>query len=179
MELVGRRWDRRDGIVAAAAVILIVGSRQPWYILNEEGSVTSWNAWTHWEPSHAVALGMVAAGLHLAYRGRLEARGAALMAVFMLLGGLGLVGWHWQHASPPNEKAVVISVGFASPWETAEQHRRRVDEEFAARLANPTFFPTRSAPQWGFYTSGGSLIVMGAEIARRLVRSRPSRTDAI
>ena len=177
MELFGRRWDRWDGIVAAAAVILMVVSRQPWYLLHDEGSVTIWNARTHWELSHAVALGVVAAGVHLAYRGRPEAQGAAWMAVFMLLGGVALVGWHWHRADAPNEK-VIVSVGFAHPWETPEQYSRRRDEEFAARLANPSFFPTRSAPQRGFYAGAGSLIVMGAEIARRLVRSRPSRAEA-
>jgi hypothetical protein len=172
MELFGRRWDRWDAIVAGAAAMLIVVSRQPWYMLDDEGSVTIWNASTHWELSHAVALGMVAAGLHLAYRGRPEAQGAAWMAVFMLLGALGLVGWHWQYASAPNEKSVIISVDFAHPWETPEQHRRRVNEVFAARLADPTFIPKRSAPQWGFYAGAGSLIVMGAATARGLVRSR-------
>jgi hypothetical protein len=176
MEVFGRRWDRWDGIVAVAAVMLIVVSRQPWYILHDEGSDTIWNASTHWELSHAVALGMVAAGVHLAYRGRPEAQGAAWMAVFMLLGGLGLVGWHWQHASAPDEKVVISVAPSVYPWETPEQYRRRVDEDFAARLANPSFFPTLSAPQWGFYAGAGSLIVMCAEIARRLgVVSRRTR----
>lgn len=178
MELFGRCWDRWDGNVAAAAVMLIVVSRQPWYMLHDEGSVTIWNASTHWELSDAVALGMVAAGVHLAYRGRPEAQGAAWMAVFMLLGGLGLVGWHWQHATAPTEKAVILVGPDAHPWETPEQYRHRVDEEYAARLANPAFVPTRSAPQWGFYAGAGSLIVMGAAAARGLVRSRPTRAES-
>jgi len=177
MELFGRRWDRWDGIVAAAAAMLIVVSRQRWYTLDDEGSVTIWNASTHPELSHAVALGMVAAGVHLAYRCRPEAQGAAWMAVFMLLGGLGFVGWHWQHASAPNEKSVIISLDYANPRETPEQHRRRVDEVLAARIANPTFFPKRSAPQWGFYTGVATLIVMGAAAARDLLRVRRSRAE--
>jgi hypothetical protein len=177
MRLFGRRWDRWDGIVAAAAVTLIVASRRPWYMLREEGSVAIWNGSTHWELSHALALGTVAAGVHLAYRGRPEAQGATWMAVFMLLGGLGLVGWHWHHATAPTEK-VTISVGNAYSWESAEQYDRRRDEEFAARMASPDFFPILSAPQSGFYTGAGSLIVIGAVIVRIALRSGARRAQA-
>jgi hypothetical protein len=177
MSLFGRRWDRWDGIVAAAAVMLIVASRRPWYMLREEGSVAIWNASTHWELSHALALGMVAAGVHLAYRGRPEAQGAAWMAVFMVLGGLGLVGWHWHHAAAPTEK-VTISSGNAYPWESPEQYHRRRDEEFAARMARPDFFPILSPPQWGFYAGAGSLIVIGAAVARTARRPQARRAQA-
>jgi hypothetical protein len=176
MDLFGRRWDRWDGIVAAAAVMLVIVSYQPWYTLHDEGSVTVWNAWTHWQLSDAVALGLLAAGLHLAYRGRPEAQGAAWMAAFMLLGGLGFVGWHWQHASAPKEK-VVVSLRDMPPGETPEQRRRRFDEELAALIAKPPPAATRST-RWGFYAGAGSLILMGAAIARRVVRSQPSRAEA-
>ena len=82
-----------------------------------------------------------------------------------------------SRASASTEKVVISVVDPMDPWETPEQYRRRIDEEFAARLANPSFIPTRSAPQRGFYAGAGSLIAMGAEIARRLVRSRPTPAD--
>jgi hypothetical protein len=178
MELFGRRWDRWDAMVAAGAVTLILVSYQPWYTLHDEGSVTIWNARTHWELSQAVALGLVAAALHLAYRGRPEARGAAWLGACMLLGAVGLVGWHWRHASAPNGKAIVLVGPEAYPSETPEQYRRRVDEDFAARLNDPAFVPTRSAPQWSFYLGAGSLIVMGVAAGRTLARSQPSRAEA-
>ena len=165
MKLFGRRWDRWDGLVIAAAVMLIVVRRWAWYLLREEGAVTIWNASTHWELSHAVTLGLVAAGVHLAYRGRPEAQAAATMAIVTLLGGVGLLGWHWHHASAPTEK-VIVTFDNAHPWESPEQAQRRRDDEFAARMASPDFFPIRSAPQWGFYAGTASLILMGAVIVR-------------
>lgn len=176
MELFGRRWDRWDGIVAAAPATLIVVSNKPWYTLHDEESVTVWNAWTHWQLSHAVALGLLASGLLLTYRGRPEVRGAAWLGAVMLVSGLALVGWHWQHANGPNER-VVISFSQAHPWETPEQFRRRLDEELAALIANPRAAPTRST-QWAFYAGAGSLVVMLAAIARGLIRSQPRRASA-
>jgi hypothetical protein len=178
MKLFGRRWDRWDGIVAAAAVILIVVSRQPWYTVHEEGSVTVWNASTHWELSQAVTLGLVAAGIHLAYTARPNAQGAAWMAALMLLGGLGLIGWHWQHPGLPSGK-LVVSVGpGAYSGETPEQYRRRSDEEIATRMAQPDFFPTRSSPQRGFYTGAASLLALGVTVVRTIARSEARRTQA-
>lgn len=177
MELFGRRWDRWDGVVVVAAVALVVVSYRPWYALRDEGSVTIWNVRTHWELSHAVALGILAAGVHLAYRGRPEARGAAWFGLLMLISGLGLAGWHWQHASTPNVRVTFVSVPRAEPWETTEQYRRRVDDEFAASLAKPPEPLTRST-EWGFYAGVGSLIAMGAIISLTQIRSQPSPTEA-
>ncbi|MDQ1394943.1 MAG: hypothetical protein QOG64_202 [Acidimicrobiaceae bacterium] len=176
MELFGRRWDRWDGIVAAAAVMLIVVSRQPWYILHDDASVAVWDARTQWELSLAVTLGLVAAALYLAYRSRPEGLGAAWMALVMLAAALGFVGWHWQRASGPEERAT-ISFRNVPFGETPEQLRRRLDDELAALIANPPPAPTRST-RWGFYFGAGSLILMGIAIARRVVSSRPSRSEA-
>ena len=178
MELFGRRWDRWDAVVAAAAVTLFVVSSEPWYTLHDEGSVTIWNAWTHWQLSDAVVLGMLAAGVYLAYRGRPEAQGAAWLAVVMLLGGVALVGWHWQHDNTPDERVVISIAPGAHSWETPEQYRRRLDEEFAAKLANPPPLPTRSPPQRGFYAGAASMIVMFTAIARTLVPSQPRRASS-
>ncbi|HKY76599.1 MAG TPA: hypothetical protein VJS45_10680 [Acidimicrobiia bacterium] len=177
MNLFGRRWDRWDALVVAAAAMLVVVRRWAWYTVREEGVVTLWNASTHWELSHAAALGVVAAGVYLVYRGRPEANAAAWMAIFMLLGGLGLVAWHWHHATVPTEK-VIISFSNAHPWESPEQYQRRRDDDFAARMASPDFFPIRSAPQSGFYAGTASLIVMAAAIARTARRAEPRRAQA-
>lgn len=178
MQLFGRRWDRWDGIVAAAAVTLIVVSNQPWWADGVVGSGRSTtlalvvgpvNIWTAWGPSHwseAVVLAMLAAGVHLAYQGRPEARGAAWLAVVLLLGGLGLIGWQWHRTS--NAEVVVVKV--ITRYEDPGQ-RLPIDG-----AEEPVLY--RSDPQWGLYAGAGSLIVMFAAIARGLVPSRPTRASA-
>ena len=188
MELLGGRWDRWDGVAAAAAVTLIVVSYKPWWALNaeplartipQESLTLIWNAWSHWAWSGAVALGTLAVGVHLAYRGRREARGAAWLAVLMLVAGLSLVGWQWQRASDTKVKDLSGRTLTIVPRdETPEEYRRRMKEEEAFAVANAPLMPTRSIPQRGIYAAAGSLIVMLAAFARGLVRSQPKRASA-
>src|SRR5687767_13317554 len=98
MELFGRRWDRWDGIVAAAAATLIVFSYQPWFVIGTFVSVNTRTAWDASQWSQAVMLGTMAAGIHLAYRGRPEARGAVWLALVLLVVAIGLTGWEWHQA---------------------------------------------------------------------------------
>jgi hypothetical protein len=194
MELLGRRWDRWDGIVAAAAVTLIVVSYQPWWSLHgEPDSIqagagpmdyvwSAWSGWQWWNPvAHwwgAVALGTLAAGVHLASRGRRGANVAALLAALMLLVGLGLAGWQWHRASGLELKGLtrILTVG-QRPNETDQDYRHRHDEEVDAAIARTPSIPTRSAPRSGVYAGVGSLIVMLAAIARGLVPPRLKRAS--
>ncbi|MEW6471161.1 MAG: hypothetical protein AB1679_02735 [Actinomycetota bacterium] len=179
MELFGRRWGRWDGLVAAAAVTLIVVSYQPWWTLHAEGSsVTIWNAWRVWRWSNAVTLGALAAGVHLAYQGRPQAGGAAWLGVAMLLAGLGLTGWEWHRATNAEVTIVTYATYARLPEESSDDYRRRKKEAFSAAAANARPLPTRSAPRSGFYAGTGSLIVLFAAIVRGLVRPQPRRAPA-
>jgi hypothetical protein len=158
MELFGRRRDRWDWIVAAAAATLIVFSYQPWFVIGTFVSVNTRTAWDASQWSQAVMLGTLAAGIHLAYRGRTEARGAVWLVLVLLVVAIGLTGWEWHQAL--NTKFGEGIIYF---------HR-----------AEPGFVPNpyRSDPQWGLYAGAGSLVVMFAAIARRLVPSRLRRASA-
>jgi hypothetical protein len=180
MELFGRRWDRWDAIVVAAAAALIVVSYSPWWAIHGDPDPIQagagpmdyvWNAWSAWTWSGAVALGTLAAGVYLAYRGRPEAKGAALLAVFMLLVGVGLVGWQWHRSSEIKLKGLtrVLTIG-QRPDETSGDYRRRHEKEVAAAIARTPTIPTRSAPQRGIDAGAGSFIVMLGAIARWWVR---------
>jgi hypothetical protein len=182
MELFGRRWDRWDAVVAAAAVILIVVSNKPWWDLHVDTTaanvpspegvlVGTWNAWRYWEWSGAVALGTLAAGLDLAYRSRPQAKGAAWLAVFMLVGSLGLVTWQWHRASDTKVKdqsGRILTT--APPNESPEDYRRRFEKLEAKMTANARPLPTRSNPRSGIYAGTGILILVLVAIARGLVR---------
>jgi hypothetical protein len=158
LELLGRRWDRWDGIVAAAAVTLIVVSFQPWFAIGTFLSVNTRTARDASRWSQAVVLGTLAAGIHLANRGRAEARGAAWLALVLLVGGLGLTGWQWHQAlnTKPGEGIIYV------------------------KREEPGFIPNpfRSDPQWGLYAGTGSLILMFAAIGRGLVGSQPRTASA-
>jgi hypothetical protein len=189
MELFGRRWDRLDAIVAAAAVILIVVSNKPWWELHIDTTaakvpspegvlVGTWNAWRYWHWSGAVALGTLAAGVHLAYRGRPRAKGAASLAVFMLLGSLGLVAWQWHRASDTEVKDLSGRIlTMAPPNESPEDERRRTEKLEDKMTANARPLPTRSTPRSGIYAGAGFLILMSVAIAHGLVR-QPRQTPA-
>jgi hypothetical protein len=157
LELLGRRWDRWDAIVAAAAVTWIIVSFQPWFAIGTLLSVDTRTAWDASQWSQAVVLGTVAAGIHLAYRGRREARWAAGLALVLLVGGLGLTGWHWHQAlnTKPEEGIAYI---------------RRDEPGFILN-------PFRADPQRGLYAGTASLILMFAAVGRGLVQSQP-RTNS-
>jgi hypothetical protein len=185
MELFGRRWDRWDAIVAVAAVMLIVVSYRPWWALRagpltdpvqppQMLRVTIWNAWQHWQWSNAVALGVLAAGVHLAYRSRPEARAAAWLAVLMLLPAIGLVGWQWHKSSGSQVRAYLSRAAVPSA-ETRDGYQRRMEEHDAYVKATSRPVPTRSVPQTGIYAAAGSLILMLAATGRGLVASQPRR----
>lgn len=110
--------------------------------------------------------------MHLAYCSRPEARGAAWLAVLMLLPAIGLVGWQWHRASGYQVKAYLSRIA-VPPDETSEEYQRRMEEHDAYVKANARPVPTRSVPQTGIYAGAGSLIVMLAAIARGLVPSQP------
>jgi hypothetical protein len=183
MELFGRRWDRWDAVVAAAAVLLIIVSNKPWWeihidttaanVPSPEGVLVGiWKAWRYWQWSIAVALGTLAAGLHLAYRRRPEAKGAAWLAVFMLLGALGLVSWQWHGASDFKAKDLsgrILTI--APPDESPEDYERRTEKLKAKMTANARPLPTRSTPRSGIYAGAGSMILMLAAVGRGLVQS--------
>ena len=158
MELFGRRWDRWDGIVAAAAAALMVVSYQPWFVIATVVSVNTRTAWDASQWSEAVVLGTLAAGIHLVYRGRPEARGAAWLALVLLVGALGLTSWEWHQAL--NTK---FGEGIA--------YLRRTEPGFGPN-------PFRSDPEWGLYAGAGSLVVMLAAVARGFVPSRLGRASA-
>jgi len=157
LELLGRRWDHWDGIVAALTMTLIAVSFQPWFAIGTFLSVSTRTAWDVSQWSQAVVLGTLAAGIHLAYRGRPEARGAASLALVLLVGGLGLAGWQWHQAlnTKPGEGIMYV------------------------KSEEPGFMPNpfRSGPRWGIYAGTGSLVLMFATIGRGLLQSQP-RTDS-
>jgi hypothetical protein len=136
-----------------AAVTLIVARFQPWFAIGIFLSVDIQTAWDASQWSQAVVLGALAAGIHLAYRGRPEARGAAWLALVLLVGGLALTGWQWHQALNTKPGVGIMYV----------------------RSKEPGFIPNpfRSDPQRGLYAGTGSLILMFVAVGRGLVQSQP------
>lgn len=165
-----RRWGRRDWIVGGAAGALLFVSFKPWSAAAPRDRFDAGlDAWTNRRLSEAVVLALLAASLLFAYRSR-KARGAAGLAVVMLVGALGLEIWEWHRARTVVFTEVsILTARFGDEPEPAPEELRRQTEEIIAAGGGVRY---GSEVRPAFYAGGGATALLLVVAARTLLGVR-------
>ena len=161
-------------MVLASAALLVV-SFQPWSgITYGGGTESTYTAWATARWSSALLLALLAALLLLAYRTR-NRRGAAGVAMVMLVFGLGVAAWEWRRPQTPLvTKVEVATIRLAGdPEPTPEQLRRQYEEA----IASGGGIVYRKTVRWGFFAGIAAMSVM-LVTATGLVRTASEDTAA-
>ncbi len=176
VSLPSRRWGLQDWIVGCAAGALLFVSFKPWSAAApRDRSDAGLDAWTNRRLSEAVVLALLATLLLFAYRSR-NARGAAGLAVVMLVGTLGLEIREWHRA----RTVVFTEVGILTarlgdePEPSQEELRRQTEEIIAA--GGGVRYGTEVRP--AFYAGAGATALLLVVAARTLLKARKEEPPA-